>query len=89
MEATIENISNTEMKNKFLASGFWASVSRNHLDQVQKEAIENYFMAHCTNSKYIAEAKQVMEQRNLLNYRRMFFRALQHTYIDIPKSRHE
>lgn len=66
MEAVSENIPNKEMKNKFLASGFWASVSRNHLDQDQKEAIENYFMAHCTNSKYVAEAKQVMDQRNFL-----------------------
>jgi hypothetical protein len=66
MEAVSENITNVEMKNKFLASGFWASVSRNHLTEEQKAAIENYFMAHCTDSKYVAEAKQVMEQRNFL-----------------------
>ncbi len=66
MEAVSENITNVEMKNKFLASGFWASVSRNHLTEEQKAAIENYFMAHCTDNKYVSEAKQVMEQRNFL-----------------------
>ncbi len=66
MEAVSENITNVEMKNKFLASGFWASVSRNHLTEEQTAAIENYFMAHCTDNKYVAEAKQVMKQRNFL-----------------------
>lgn len=66
MEAAKENIKSEKIRNMLLASGFWISVSAFNMNPKQAKEVEEFFFAHCTDEKYIAEAKQVINQRNLL-----------------------
>ncbi|MFD1315893.1 hypothetical protein [Namhaeicola litoreus] len=66
MAAANEHIKSEKIRNILLASGFWISVSAFNMDPQHTKEVEDFFFAHCTDEKYIAEAKQVIDQRRML-----------------------
>ena len=66
MHLANKHFTNEKIKNRLLASGFWRSISEDHLSYEEHKSIENFFFEHCSDEKFLAEAKQVIEQRDIL-----------------------
>ncbi len=50
-----------DLRNKYLAMGFWGSF-KDHLTEKQQEESQKYFFENCTDKTYIDEAKQAVNQ---------------------------
>lgn len=50
-----------DLRNKYLAMGFWGSF-KDHLTEKQQEESQKYFFENCTDKTYIAEAEQAVNQ---------------------------
>lgn len=61
MESVNEILVDKNLKNKYLASGFWGSF-KDHLSDKQQKESQDYFFKHCTDDTYLLEAKLAVKQ---------------------------
>ncbi len=61
MVAVNEILVDDNLRNKYMASGFWGSF-KDHLTSEQQKESQDYFFKNCTDEKYLSEAKHAVEQ---------------------------
>ena len=61
MKSVNDILVNKDLKNKYLAMGFWGSF-KDHITEKQQEESQKYFFENCTDKTYKSEAKQAVNQ---------------------------